>query len=220
MTFYGQHDIDRYLASVFTSDTGVYAEIGAYDGKTLSNTLHFAERGWSGLLMEAHKTTAGKCKKNRPESVTIHAAAVGDDTITEATYLKATDILLSGLAPDESKVEAHYDNAGKAFKGFTKQTVPAMTVNAALKQAGFKAVDFITIDTEGTELDVMRGFDLGLWIPRVVVLEINGDVAPYDTYMSRMGYVKAVTVADNVFYANNYDDSEGLQKCHSSALTT
>ena len=48
--FYGQHGEDKYIESLFPKGfVGTCIEVGAYDGKFLSNTYHFEELGWKCL---------------------------------------------------------------------------------------------------------------------------------------------------------------------------
>jgi hypothetical protein len=50
--------------------------------------------------------------------------------------------------------------------------VPARTLNSILAEAGApQPIDFLSIDVEGHEIEVMRGFDFIRWQPRLVLLE-------------------------------------------------
>lgn len=208
--FYGQNEEDRYIAAAFAGqDAGYFVDVGAFDGVKFSNTLHFEEIGWTGLCIEPHKATFTKLKRKRKNSVCVQGACVGDATLETAVYRDPGLVMLGGLAPDEDSVKQNFTAfQDLEFKGFKESNVPAFTLNTLLHEhlgAG-RTVDFISIDTEGTELDVLAGFDLGLWIPRLVCVEhAHCDAAALDAYMARMGYVKARMVGDNTFYCNSYE---------------
>ena len=51
MSYYSQHGEDKYIESLFPEKEGVCIEVGAYDGITLSNTLHFEQKGWTALCI-------------------------------------------------------------------------------------------------------------------------------------------------------------------------
>lgn len=217
MTYYGQHEEDRIIRAVFDNegkDSGFYVEVGAFDGDLFSNTKHFEDAGWMGICIEPDKTTFKKLQANRPSAICVNAACVAEPGMGDVTFYRESKVVLSGLAPDEEKVKRIYEGEGQQFKGFRKTTVPSTTLNEVLHEhlPEGGTVDFVTIDTEGTELDVMRGFDLGQWVPRLVMLEVETDPTPYDEYMSRMGYVKAKVVANNIIYVNQVEAADFLRR--------
>lgn len=211
MTWYGQNEEDRYIAAAFAGvDKGLYVDVGAYDGKQFSNTLYFEEQGWEGICIEPHKTTYTKLKRRRKNAICINAACVGDPDLEAATYYNPGLVMLGSLEPREEQVKLliETNHPDKTFTKFHESEVQTVTLNQVLHEyvgVGHE-IDFATIDTEGTELDVMHGFDLGLWKPRLVCIEHAwGDPKELDAYFSRMGYVKARVVGDNTFYCNSYE---------------
>ena len=54
-----------------------------------------------------------------------------------------------------------------------KVKVPYRSLNDILKTCDSGPIDFITIDVEGGELDVLKGFDINKYSPRVIVVENN-----------------------------------------------
>ena len=207
--YYGQNEEDRYIRAAFDGQThGYFVDVGAYDGVKFSNTLLLEEQGWTGLCVEPHKVTFAKLKRKRQNSICVYGACVGDKTLTTAIYKDPGIVMLGGLAPDEPTIRANLTDAqGIEFRGYIETEVPAFTLNTLLLEhlGRGKTVDFVSIDTEGTELDVLRGFDLGLWIPRLLCVEhAHCDAVELEAYMACMGYVMARVVGDNTFYANSY----------------
>ena len=79
--------------------------------------------------------------------------------------------------------------------------VPMMTLDTILlKYPAIDKIDFLSIDVEGTEVDVMKGFDIQKWMPLVIVLENNYNDKSYEDYMSSVGYKKALRNVVNDFY--------------------
>ena len=60
----------------YQSQRGFYVEVGAYDGKVISNTYYFEQLGWTGALVEPHPEKAAACRVNRPRSRVFECAAV------------------------------------------------------------------------------------------------------------------------------------------------
>ena len=76
-----------------------------------------------------------------------------------------------------------------------------MSLNTILKKyPAIDNIDFLSIDTEGTEIDVMKGFDIQKWMPKIVVLENNYDDNHYLDYMESVGYQRILRNVVNDFY--------------------
>ena len=68
-TYRAQNGEDRWLDAYFGGKRGgFYVEVGAYDGRHLSNTYHFEQIGWSGVLVEPDALMAAQCRLNRRRS--------------------------------------------------------------------------------------------------------------------------------------------------------
>ena len=63
-----------------------------------------------------------------------------------------------------------------------------------------KEIDFISIDTEGTELDVLKGLSLDKWDVTLLVIENNYNDSDISAYMSKHGYFKDARWKHNDFY--------------------
>jgi hypothetical protein len=57
--------------------------------------------------------------------------------------------------------------------------VPTMTLDTILAWSGFPRLDFLSVDVEGTEIDVLNGFDLERWKPKAMILESWTDPSNY-----------------------------------------
>ncbi len=71
-------------------------------------------------------------------------------------------------------------------------------------------LDFVSIDVEGTEIDVLKGFDIYRYSPRIMIIEANDEKMDnaIDNYMKDHGYVKAGRLAKtNNFYCKNFIDA-------------
>jgi FkbM family methyltransferase len=212
--YYGQEGEDALLWQIFKSKRdGFFIDAGAFDGKYLSNSFSFELEGWSGICVEAIPEFFEMCRRNRPRSISIHAACVAPGQGSTVQFEREPLGLLSGIRAHETPdLEGRYRARGMMFPGFTRIEVPARTLDEILAEHPPPAsgIDFLSIDVEGTELDVLRGFDN---IARVVLVEAN--TAAQETalrgYMAARGYIAARMVGRNLFFVRNAADAAILK---------
>lgn len=186
---------------------GFYIEAGAFDGYHCSVTLALEALGWTGLLVEPLPGPAGVCRGRRPASRVVHSALSRRNAPSSATFTVVEDRyggMQSYLKPtDEQVVSTNW------FKRHTI-TVPVTTLDALLAEHD-GPVDLATIDVEGGELDVLDGFDLDRFKPRLLVLEdrSQGSDPALASYMSRFPYQLAFRHAFNAIFVRN-DEAEVL----------
>lgn len=215
--YYSHHGEDFLLWKLFDYKTnGFYVDVGAFDGVHLSNSYSFEQHNWSGICVEANPAYFKICKESRTGANCLNAACVGDDSIQKIEFYAEELGLLSGIRGNrEDDVRSRYEKRGLEFKGFSKITVPALTLNAILGQylPASTEIDFISIDVEGSESDVLKGLDLTRFRPRVIVIEANTEEANEalnTCLVQQNGYIKARTIGVNVFYVRDLKDVKAL----------
>jgi FkbM family methyltransferase len=143
-------------------DTGFFVEVGANNPFDLSQTWHLAKEGWRGILVEPIPELCEKLRMERADSVVIEAACGSPNTPSTATFTVAKDsgksTLSSAFLDKRSDVESQI-------------TVHVKTLNDILEEANVAQIDFVSIDVEGTQYEVLRGFDLQKWKPRLLLVE-------------------------------------------------
>lgn len=212
--YYSQNGEDLILSKFFHGKKkGFYIEVGAFDGVHLSNTYFFEKLGWDGICIEAHPLYFPQCKENRANSLCIHAACTGDEALKEVTFSSEELGLLSGIE-ERGDIKQRYDGRGLKFEGFKKVTVPAVTLNSVLGLLKEKPeIDFVSIDVEGHELEVLKGLNLEIYRPRILVIEANtsADETKLDNFLvGQRKYFKAKRLSENVFYCRESSDAQKL----------
>jgi FkbM family methyltransferase len=165
---HAQFGEDRILAEIFADRTGGWcAEVGAYDGLTGSATLHFERAGWQCLLVEPNPESAERISRARSSVVKQCAAssAEGETVLFVAESVEQ----MSTLEPDGAHLR-WIEEVGGRVKPIGVRTA---RLDDLLDEAGFPELQFLTIDVEGHELEVLRGLSLERFKPRVVILEEN-----------------------------------------------
>ena len=199
---------DRILREIFgAQEHGYCAEVGAYDGRTGSATYAFEQMGWDCLLVEPVPTLAEKIRRRR-NCIVVNCAASSCEG--EATFLVAHSVeAMSTL--DTS--QAHRRWIERAGGHVEEITVPTRPLDDLLREVGFPRLHFITIDVEGHELEVLKGFSLDKAQPRVVIIEDNSLTpdnwprrrSPVTAYMGERGYVHFKRTGVNEWYAHESD---------------
>lgn len=198
--YYGQHNEDKFMSeNIFPNvKNGVCIEVGAYDGISLSNTLHFERKGWRALCIEPIPSKFENCKSIRKE---CYQCCISDSNYQdkEFTIFHINNNLgaVSSLIPDKRLIESHKH----LITNMSKCMVKVRSLNSLLEEINFpKNIDFISIDTENTELDVLKGIDLSVYNVKLFVIENNYNESFCMDYLSNYGYKKIQRIAVNDFY--------------------
>jgi FkbM family methyltransferase len=140
---------------------GFFVEVGANDPEKWSQTFAFEQRGWSGVLIEPQPELADKLRARR--SAKVYAVACS----SPANAGKPMRLNLAGI---HSSLDAGRFVFGMQNEGTID--VPVMTLDQVLSDANAKApIDLLSIDVEGHEIDVLDGFDMRRWRPRLLLIE-------------------------------------------------
>lgn len=204
--YYAQHGEDEILNNLFKGTTGFCIEVGGFDGITLSNTYFFEKLGWECLLIEPIPSFYEKIKKNRSCMVLNYAIS---DSNGQSDFFIADNVeALSSLVPDIERVTVHYQSELKKIR------VERKTLNSVLESIGPKKIDFITIDVEGHELAVLKGFDLNKYSPDIIIIEdnSNGNDRKEEKYLKSFGYVHFKRTECNDWYTSKNDQNKFYDK--------
>lgn len=206
MSFYSQHGEDVLANEIFKDkNEGFFVEIGCIDGRRFSNTLYFEEKGWQGLCIEAHYDYISLLKKNRPHSI-VCDYAVGETNKDNAIFYTNTRGSLSTL---NKKQEKHFqDKYDKYFSGFKEQTVKIRTLNYILDKYKVEAIDILSLDIEGYEIEALQGLNINKYQPRLLIIESDNasHEKQLDSKLSKTDYHKSIRIHNNIFYLRDKED--------------
>lgn len=186
--------IHKKLKTLFAANKGYFIEAGANNGIKGSNT-YYLERycGWTGLLIEPIPHRFVECKRARPRSKSVHCGLVSDAYSREYVELVYMDLMSMvrdhGGALDLStqlEKSLRTKRYGDDLTG-TTFFAPARTLSAVLQDQGFPQVDFLSLDVEGHELDVLKGNDFERCSPRYILVE-DWDKAGVGEFLAGKGY--------------------------------
>lgn len=161
------NDLDRKLLPYLGDEPGLFLEIGANDGYSQSNTYYLERRlGWKGILIEPLPDLYQRCRRLRRASDCFNVACVGPDSPASVDLVNLD--LMSVALGQQSRQEELRRLAGHSVVPIT---VEAMTLSAVIDRAGAARIDFLSIDVEGAELQVISGLDLERHTPTWLLVE-------------------------------------------------
>ena len=206
MTSYGQFNEDEFILSQFQQSVGFAIEVGGADGLNGSPTKCLEDKGWKTLLIEPNPHLFTEAKRNRPYVFNCAAGEVCEDNVGMTIYTLSggNETAVSGLNPDAKLIEQHQH----LIQDQRLELVNKRTLNVLIYEwekvlaENIENVDFISIDTEGTELDVMKGLNLSKYQPKIIALENNFEDHNYRRTMFNYGYVLYHRIGVNDYYIN------------------
>ena len=183
--YHSQVGQDRILnEEVFKNARGgFFCDVGAHDGVTYSNSCFFERQlGWTGVAVEAQGDEFEKLKLAR-SCVCIHGAAFNrSGTVDFRRHVApSASFARPGEATMISGIEECYHGNHRArlakerAKGDSSLVAPVKCFRLAdvFEEHGIQTVDYLSVDTEGSEAEVLEGIDFFNVHVNVVNFEAN-----------------------------------------------
>jgi FkbM family methyltransferase len=167
---YAQNLEDYHLSLAFADQSdGFYIDVGGGHPVADNVSFHFYLAGWRGIVVEPQDRLHALYRHARPRDLAM-CGLVGRE-VGEAAF-HAVDTL-HGLS---SMVEDHARQASAYGVGYATLRKPLTTLTTLCEAHRVERIDFLKIDVEGAEGDVLAGMDWRRFHPRIVVAEA---VAPH-----------------------------------------
>jgi FkbM family methyltransferase len=172
---------------------GRFAEIGAYDGVTGSNTLFFEMfRGWSGFLVEASPRLHAEVLRNR-DTPCLNVAVAAEPGEAEFLDVRKGYVQMGGL------VGSLGEGARRAIEADPRTEaavirVPTRPLADILRGQGMQSLDYLSIDIEGGEKAVLAAFPFAEFEIRAWSVEVNEADPEIGRIMAGAGYRLAAHV--------------------------
>jgi hypothetical protein len=201
---YGQFGEDSFILSQYTQSFGYAIEVGGADGINGSPTKCLEDKGWKTLLIEPNNELVREAKKHRPY---VYQCAAGEENVDDVgitiyTLKGGNETAVSGLNPNVKLIEQHQHLIeDQRIELVNKRTLNSL-INKWEHDLGEEIpnIDFVSIDTEGTELDVMKGFNIEKYQPKIIALENNFEDYNYRRTMFGYRYILYNRIGVNDYY--------------------
>ena len=155
---------------------GVYVDVGCHHPLINNNTYYLYKRGWSGINIDLDFNSIEMFNYFRP----------GDDNYKTAVSNKKGEAKLyffHNRAPKNTLNKSNGRGAKSVKKIYTEK------LDNILKKSKIKKIDFLTIDVEGNELNVLKGLNFNKYKPKVISIElINQNVNSF--YEQKIEYIQ------------------------------
>lgn len=183
-TYYGHHELDRKLKKYLNYKNGFFVELGANDGVRQSNTYYFEKNfNWNGLLIEPIKSKYLKCLKFRSKNNFFYNNACVSFNYTNKKIKMIYSDLMSSI--DDKKINSKIDAKKHALQGekyliknekIEEVLVDTKTLNEILDEINSpKIIDFLSLDVEGSELEVLNGINFSIYNFKFILVESRDD---------------------------------------------
>jgi FkbM family methyltransferase len=178
---------------------GTYVDVGAGHPVADNVSLWFYERGWQGIVVEPQQHLVDLYARVRPRDRAVCALIGTQSGPTDFHVFER----FHGLS---TTVAAHADAATALGAEFRTVQVPTVSLARLCEEHRLDAIDFLKVDVEGAEADVLRSGDWRRFRPKVVVIEAiaPGTGAPawdqWEPDLLAQGYRFALFDTLNRFY--------------------
>lgn len=205
--------LDNKLSKYLNYKNGFYVELGAHDGVFSSNTYFLQKKSnWTGLLIEPSLDLFFKCVNNRGNlNIVLNYACVAfgyKKKFVEMIYSGAMTVQKNKNS--DIKDPALHAKQGMRFVKNYNQLIEfcsrAKTLNQILIDNDIrKKIDFLSIDTEGVEIEVLKGLDFDEFKFKFILIESRGIDKIID-FLKKKQYVleEQLTEIDFLFINKNY----------------
>lgn len=193
--FYSQFGQDRYLFENWFKDThcGTFIEIGAHDGISFSNTYFFEKNlGWHGICVEPIPSVFERLKKNR-QGICIQGCISNFSGPAKFLEVVANNIhvqMLSGLIEkyDPKHVERIQREIAEAGGASKVIDVMCYTFKELIEEHNLTHINYLSIDTEGGEFDILKSIDFTKIIIDFISVEDNYNNSAIQRWLEAQGY--------------------------------
>lgn len=160
------------LAQTAYKKGGFFVEFGATDGVEGSNTLLLErEYGWTGILAEPARVWHNDLKRNR--SVFIDHSCVFSTTGEQIVFRE-----VAGDAQLSTALAFANSDHHSASRGGIDYSVPTITLHDLLvRHHAPRTIDYLSIDTEGSEYEILKAFDFSAFDIQIITCEHNYSAA-------------------------------------------
>ena len=189
--YFSQEGEDVILRRIFEDQkNGFYIDIGAHHPKRFSNTYYFYDRGWEGINIDATPGSMKIFQKFRPRDINLEIAI--SEKEQQLTYFMFNEPALNSFSKSLSDERQNE-------KCYIEKTIsiPSLPLSTILDKhlPPEQIINFLSVDVEGLDLQVLASNDWNKYRPKVVLAEVLGASLntikqdPVYKYLTNQGYI-------------------------------
>lgn len=164
----GEDLILKRLLEKHIKSPGFYIDIGAHHPKRFSNTYAFYKKGWRGINIDAMPGSMKLFNRQRPRDINLEIPVAVEQT--QLTYFQFNEPALNTF----SKELATSRDGLRSYRVINTQDIQAYPLKTILSQHidPEQTIDFMSIDVEGLDLDVLQSNDWSKYRPNIILVEL------------------------------------------------
>lgn len=166
---FSQEGEDLFLIDFFKDkNKGFYVDVGAFHPFRISNTYALYKKGFRGINIDISATSIDLFNFARPDDINLNVGAT--DKFENKIFFSKKNLSFHNTL---SKSLAESDIQSEPFK--KKYTIECKPLSKIIEDTKFckRRIDFLNIDAEGYDYQVLLGLDLKKYSPRVICIEIS-----------------------------------------------
>ena len=163
--YYSFSGVDIVLKKIFyQQEKGFYIDVGCQNPIKNNNTYLLYKKGWEGINIDLDEDNINLFNSARPNDINFNKAVSSDVKEVELYFYHKK----SPINTIDKKISEFQKAKVTSVKKITTDTLNNIISNTKYKNRIF---DLLSIDVEGHELEVLKGFDLNKYSPKVIVVE-------------------------------------------------
>lgn len=192
--YYSQYEQDKivYERYFLNSTPGVFVDVGAHDGISLSNSYFFEkERGWTGICIEPMPHIFAKLQNNR-KCICVQGCAAHKSGTGKLLMMSDPAVdMLSGLQENYDPRHLKRIQLEVAQSGAKTELIDVncYRLNDLFESNNIRHINFLSIDTEGGEFDILSSIDFSKYKIDVIFVEDNYGDNRFIPFLTENGYV-------------------------------
>ncbi len=147
---------------------GFFVDVGSFHPHKSSNTFLLYKKGWRGINIDPRPGSKKLFDKERPHDINLEIG-IGAKNETLKYYFLNDKSTYNSFSVDCLQKNEVFDQVTKVFDC---EVLPLSEVLEKYMPPD-KEIDYLNVDTEGFELEVLKSFDILKWQPKIIALEQN-----------------------------------------------
>jgi FkbM family methyltransferase len=193
---------------------GIFLEIGAFDGETVSNTCFLADLGWKGYYCEPIAEYALKCQfRHVNNNIRVLPCAVGDKS-------KMIDISVGAMITSARMDHVELFNNMNWSKGHHRgdlRRVPCVEINQLILALNLTKCNLVVVDVEGYEPAILSNWNFSLLRPDVLIIESRDRDNQFPEHIKKEYKDMLYLLKNNGYHEIQHDGCNVILSCSDKA---
>jgi FkbM family methyltransferase len=208
---YSQEGEDMILRRIFENqNVGFYVDVGAHHPFRFSNTYYFYKQGWHGINIDAMPGSMRLFRRFRSRDINLEMPISNGEQ--DLIYFQFNEPALNSFSEEVSRER----NGKKGYYIQQEIKLKTLKLSSVLHEQlpNGTEIDFLSIDVEGLDLDILRSNDWGKYKPKIILVEIlgnslsdvkNGEIS---IFLKQYGYAMFAKTINTVFFRQDNIDTK------------